>query len=335
MNPLYICCIIKTPEREKTGMKKIFLYVVATIISVILPLSLNASDQNKSQSTPASGYKGFSEKELNSIKASKKSDLIMGAGMISLAVDPYSKTGMELLALASKTESPKGMATIYLIGNSLWQNNAEPLNSLKENILTLLKDDNGNALPYYINALLLQESGGNKEALAQIKKGNEFKANGYIKKRCDVALKAAEMAKWKKQQSHSFARLSSQNHTIHIKLRHLCRDLEKEFGQEAQEACMNLGKNLEEASLTCMDRVTSLVIQSDALIDMSAEDGNRSEIMNRYKTEHACGECTEILQESDVPDDVDNKYYEIFLDKGELSAQKYLCDFAIQKQKRN
>ena len=166
--------------------------------------------------------------------------------------------------------------------------------------------------------------------MAQIKKGNEFKANGYIKQRCDVALKSAEMAKWKKQQLHSFARLSSQNHTIHIKLRHLCRYLKKEFGQEAKEACVNLGKNLEEDSLTCMDRVTNLVIQSDALKDMATEDGNRSEIMERYNSERACGECTEVLQESDMPDDVDNKYYEIFLDKGELSVQKYLCDFVNQ-----
>jgi hypothetical protein len=259
----------------------------------------------------------------------------MGAGIVSLSSNSKSRIGRELLELASRTESPKGIATISFINYGLDQSHTIPLKQLKENILRLLKEDSDNALPYYLNALLLQEEAEGKKALDQIKKGNVYKFSGYTKHRFDAILHAAEMAKWSGRHSRQLALLNSQSAPIHIKLRHLCRNLRKEFGQEVQDACMNLGRNLEGASLTCLDRLISLAIQTDSLNDMASDDIIRSEIKNRSDKAFACGGCTSIVQESDVTDELDKKYYEIFLDKGEASAQKYICDFVNKKQQGN
>ena len=318
---------------RKMNMRQIFIIVIVTFISLLGLLSLEAFELDKYQ--PYGNCKEFSEKELNSIRSSNKPALIMGAGIVSLANNSTSRVGMELLELSSRTESSKVVAAISLINYYLDPSRALPLNPLKEDIVRLLKDDNNNALSYYLNALLLQEEGECQKALDQIKKGNVHKFDCYPKQRFYAIVQAAEMAEWSGRLSRELAFWNSHSAPIYIKLRHLCRNMEKEYGQEAKDVCMVLGKNLETASLTCVENLLSLAIKTESLNDSPSDDVARSEIKKRRDIAFSCGGCTSDVQEFDVTDKVDKKYYEILLDKGEVSAQKYIGDFVNQKQQGN
>lgn len=259
----------------------------------------------------------------------------MGAGIVNLVTDSTSSVGREFIELANRIESPKGIATISLIAYNLDPSRNLPLKLLKEDIAKLLQADKDNALSYYLNALLLQEEGADQKALAQIKKGNVYKFNGYPKQRFYAIAQVAEMAKCGGRLSREHAFWNSNSAAIYLKLRHLCQKLKKEYGQEAQDACMVMGKNLEATSLTCLEDLFSLAIQTESLNDSPSDDVTRSEIKKRRDVAFACGARTVDIPETDVTEEVDKQYYEILLDKGEASAQKFIGDFANRKHNEN
>ena len=321
-------------------MKKTVLFLIATFISAFLPISLKASEQDKSIKPEFWNYKGFLDEDLNSIRASKKPDLIMGAGIVSLASNPELQTGMELLSLASDMEFPKGMATISMVNNSLNQSHQSQshgthLKPLKEDIVSLIKDDKENALSYYLHALLLQEEGEDQRALDQIKKGNGYKFDGYTKQRFYAIIRAAEMANWSKQHSRQLALGNTNSSAIYITLRDLCLNLKKVFGQEAQDACMDMGIKLEESSFLCLDSIFSLTIQQNSLDNTVSDDLIRSKIKKRREAAFTCGGCSTIVERSGVTDEVDRRYHEILLDEGEAAAQEYICDIFQGDKNRN
>lgn len=275
--------------------------------------------------------KQFSEKELRSLRTSNDPNLMMGTGIVNLASDPTSSAGKDLLESASRIESPKGVATITLLNYNLDPSRALPLAPFKENIEKLLQDDKDNALSYYLNGLLLREEHADQIALDQIKKGNSYNFNGHSKQRFFAIAQVAEMNKCGVRQARELAFWNSNNAAFYLKLRHLCRDLKKELGQDAQDACMIMGKNLETSSLTCLESLFSLHMQSESLNQTTADDAIRVEIKKRRDVAFACGARTVDIQESDMTAEIDKQYYEIYLDKGEAAAQQFLQTLSTKK----
>jgi hypothetical protein len=249
---------------------------------------------------------------------------MMGIGLINLISNPTSSVGTDFLESASRIESPKGIATITLLNHSL--DRSLPLGPLKENIASLMQDDKDNALSYYLNALLLREGRFDQKALDQIKRGNTFKFRGYTKERFYAIAKVTEMNTCGVRQARELAFWNSNSAATFFKLRSMCRDLKKEIGQDAQDACMVMGKNLEMSSLTCLESLFSLHMQSESLNQTSTDDATRAEIKKRRDVAFACGARTTDIPEIDMTDEVDRQYYEIYLYKGEVAAQQFLSD---------
>ncbi len=316
-------------------MKQIKFYITAVIIAAVL-LSLNACSRDDVKTSGTWNYKDYSEDEIHTIKTEGTPDLIMGAGIVSQAVNPKSDTAMELLKLASQRESPETMAVVSLINYSLIKSRQEKgntayLKQLKEYIERLLKDDKDNALSYYFNALLLHEEGENHKALNLIIKGNSFKSNGYIKQRFYAIASAAEKAAWGKPHSRELALENTNYAAVNLSLKDLCIDLQKDFGQEAQNACMDMGRKLEQASLLCWDRAIALAIQQNALSKNATDDVIKADIIKRREKTLSCGECERFISKSEISDEEDERYYEIIMDKGEAAAQEYICKLAEKK----
>jgi len=276
------------------------------------------------------GCKPYSKKQLDSIKASNNPSLIAGAGALEFLTNPTSTEIKNLLTTGSRIESPKGPATVSLITFQL--NQDLPLKPLKEDISELLQDDKENALSHYLNALLLQEESNDKEALSQIQKGNKNNYNGYVKERFYTDVDAALIANCSVKHARHFAIFASSTDVIPRKLRHLCRNIVKSFGQDARDACFIMGRKLEDGSLTCLGKIFSLNIQTDSLDDSLAATAVRTKIKKKWQSANACGEkraCD--VDETDVPEEADSRFYEIFLGKGEAAAQEFLADFVRQK----
>jgi len=280
--------------------------------------------------------KSYTEKELNSIRASNNPNLIMGAGIVELISNPSSTIGKDLLGLSSRTESPKGTATVSLIVHQLNSDYNQPLKPLRENVIQLLQDDKDNALSYYLNAILSQEEGRDQEALAQIKKGNSKIFNSYPKERFYAIAQAAKMAKCSETQARQHAFWNSHSGAIYIKLRHLCKKLVESYGEDTRKACYLAGQNLERGSLTFIEQLSSLAIQSDSLGDSPSNAAARAEIKKKRDDINTCRERTAIdIPETAVTDDADLEYYRILLSKGECSARDFLTDFVKRKHKGN
>jgi hypothetical protein len=306
-------------------------------VSLLLTSSLGATEDENCQ--PARSLTGnckqFSEKELGSVKASNDPNLMMGTGIIILASNPTSSIGKDFLESASRIESPKGIATTSLLAYNLDPSRNLPLKPLKEDIVRLLQDDKDNALSYYSNALLLQEEGAGQKILSQIKKGNTYKFNGYPKQRYYAITQVAEMNKCGGRPSRELAFWNSNSAAIYLKLRHLCQNLKKEYGQEAQDSCMVMGKNLEVSSLTCLESLFSLAIQSESLSGSTSDAATRSEIKKRRDIAFACGARTVDISESDVTEGMDQQYYDILFVKGEAAAQEFLANLVKRKRQGN
>jgi hypothetical protein len=290
--------------------------------------SLMASESENCQPDKLN-CKQFSEKELASVRASNNPNLMMGIGLINLVSNPTSSIGTDFLKSASRIESPKGVATITLLNHSL--DRSLPLEPLKENIASLIQDDKDNALSYYLNALLLREGRSDQKALEQIKKGNSYKFNGYTKERFYSIAKVTEMNTCGVRSARELAFWNSNSAATFLKLRFMCRDLKKEIGQDAQDACMVMGKNLEKSGSTCLESLFSLHIQSESLNQTTADDPIRAEIKKRRDVAFACGARTVDIQESDMSDEIDKQYYDIYLDKGEAAAQQFLQTLSSKK----
>lgn len=278
--------------------------------------------------------KPYTEKEMNSIRVSNNANLVMGVGVVAPLINPQAQSaGKELLRLASRIESPKGVATVSFIEYQI--DFGASLNDIRENIMQLLQDDKENALPYYLNALLLHDEEQGQEALAQIKKGNAKVFNGYPRERFHSVTKAAEMARCSDIQARRYASWSFSNEAIYRKLRHLCQKISEGNGLEARTACYVMGQNLERGSLTCLEKVNSLNIQINALDASASNDAARKEIKNKRAQALACGERTEDISESELTEEADKQYYEIFFKSGEAVAQRFLSDFIKQKHQED
>lgn len=315
---------------------------ISLSIAVILPLflftsSLKASESENCQPDRSltGNCKQLSEKELGSIKASNNPALLTGIGIISLASNSTSSVGKDFLESASRIESSKGVATITLLNYNLDPSRSLPLKPFKENISKLLQDDKDNALSYYVSAILLHEENNGQNALDQIKKGNTYNFNGYTRQRFYTIYKVAEMNNCGVRDAHELAFFNSHSAAIFLKLRRVCSDLKKELGQDAQEACMVLGKNLESSSLTCLEGLFSLATQAESLNQTGPDEATRAEIKKRRDVAFACGARTVDIQESDMTEEIVKRYYEIYLDKGEAAAQRFLNDIVDKKHKEN
>lgn len=304
-------------------MRRLFMPFLALII---LSANLWASESTT--------CKPYTEKELTLIKASNDANLIMGAGVVDLLINPKSTTGKELLDLGSRVESRKRTATLSLIVYQLSHDSS--LKPFREYIQQLLQDDKENALPYYLNALLQNEEVGGQAALVQIKKGNAKTFNSYSKERFSAIADAAVRAKCGGVQARQYAFYNLPLTSSYIKLRHLCQELAAGgHGQEAKNACFLMGQNLERGSLTCIEKLNSLGIQSVSLDEVPSNTATREEIKKRREEALACGERREDISERDVTADADLQYYEILFKSGEAAAQSFLSDFVKQKRQGN
>jgi hypothetical protein len=319
------------------NIHRIVLLIAITSASLLLTSSLEATESENCQPARSltDNCKQFSEKELGLIKAGTDPNLMMGTGIINLASNPTSSLGKELLESASRIESPKGIATISLLAYNLDPSRSLPLEPFKEDIARLLQDDKDNALPYYLNALLLQEQHADQKVLDQLKKGNTYKLNGHTKQRFHTIAQVAEMDKCGGRPSRELAFWNSNNAAIYLKLRHLCRNQKNEYGQEAQDSCMVMGKKLETSSLTCLESLFSLAIQSESLNTSTSDDATRSEIKKRRDIAFACGAHTVEISESDVTEGIDQQYYDILFVKGEATAQEFIADYVKRKRRGN
>ena len=307
--------------------------LIAVITAAFLWTSfLNASESENCQPDRLIGKcKQLSEQEISSVKTSNDPNLMMGTGIISLVSASTSSIGRDLLESASRIESPKGVATITLLDYYLDPSRSLPLATFKYNIAQLLQDDKDNAQPYYLNGLLLGEEQANQKALDQIRKGNKHKFTGYSKQRFYAIAQVAKKNTCGIRQARELAFWNSNNGAFYLKLRYLCRDLKKELGQDAQDACMIMGKNLETSSLSCLESLFSLHIQSESLNQTTNDDAILAEIKKRRDVAFACGARTVDIQESDMTDEIDKQYYEIYFDKGEAAAQQFLQTLLIKK----
>lgn len=303
--------------------------LIVIVILVILPFALFALLEASENKT----CRPYTEKELSLIRGSNNPNLIMGSGVVDLLINQKSAIGRELLGLGSRIESPKGIATVSLVINHL--NQDLPLKPLRKTISQFLHDDKNNALSYYLNALLQEEEGNNQESLTQIKKGNTRIFNGYPKKRFHAIVKAGEMADCKKITIQRHALLNSLSTIVYIKARHLCQKLIERNGQEGQNACFLMGENLERASLTIVEKLNSLAIQKIALDGSTTNAVALNEIKNRRELALSCNgrkSGWEWIGEDKVPEDIDLKYTEIYLESGECAALEFLSDYLNRKE---
>ena len=310
-------------------IKQIVLLLI--ISSILIPATTSMADESTVfEPYTSGGCKPYSTKQLESIKASNNSNLMAGAGSIDFLTNPTSTEINNLLSKGSHFESPKGPATVALI---IFQLNRDlPLKPLKDQISDLKQGDKENALSYYLNALLLQEESKNKEALEQIIKGNHKIYNGYVRERFYSSTDAAQIANCRLKHSRHLAFFSAAGiDVIPRKLRHLCRNLTKAYGREARDACSLMGRKLEEGSLTCLGKIFSLNIQSDSLDESPTSTPVRAEIKRKWQSANDCGEGRALdIEETNVTEEADSKFYEIFLAKGEAAAQEFLADFVKQ-----
>lgn len=309
-----------------------------TVLLLLVPFStaVIASDiESRPTYTPdIVSCKPYKEKDLITIKASNNPGLIAGAGLVELIMRPTSTVGFDLLSLASQKESPKGLATAALI---IDQCSYKPLKPLKDNIAQLMRDDKENALPYYADALLLMEDGKEQESLAQVKIGNTKKFNGYSKQRfyeiVDAGVKAGAGCEKIEIQRHALWR--SFNTGLIFKLRKICEKLTGTNEPQALKACEAMGQNLEESSITLVDKLQSLRIQAIASKGMRDNSAKLDEIKRRREKVLNCSRGQVWLEAEDVTEEADLKYDEIFLDSGECSALEFLADYAKRINKKN
>jgi hypothetical protein len=305
-------------------MKFLLKILIVAISLVMLPNAVLCAAKN-------TACKPYTEKDLNSIKASNDPNFIIGAGVVSILINPASTIGKELLDIGGRIESTKGVATTSLIVYQL--SHDSPLKPFRENIRKLLQDDKDNALPYYLDALLQQEEVGDQEALVQIKKGNAKIFNSYPKQRFYSIVEAAKLAKCGEVRARQYAVSNLPITSTYVKLRHLCQKLVESNGEEARKACFLMGQNLERGSQTCIEKITSLGIQSNSLNDSPSNAAIRMEIKKKREQALACGKRGNgHISESDVTKDADLQYYEIFLKSGEAAAQDFLSDFVKRKR---
>lgn len=319
--------------------KSIFLAFAILARLFLVPLFAIASEIDSSQTyTPKTiACKPYTEKELNLIKASGNSSFIMGAGIIDLVSNPSSTIGQELLNLSSQIEFPKGMATVSLIIYQLNRNYNSSLKPMRENITQLLRDDKDNALSHYLNALLRDEEGESREALALIKNGNTKSFNSYPKQRFDSILEAGKVSKCKIIQAQQYALLNSLSTSVFIKARHLCQKLIASNDTEAKNACLLMGQNLERSSISIVDKLNSLGIQKIALDNSPSNATVLAEIKHKKDRALNCDgrKPTEWIPEVDVTVDMDLKYDKIYLESGECSALEFLSEAVKQRKQKN
>ncbi len=315
-------------------IKSISIAFTVLLSLVLISPSIEASDIESSQTGSAEiiNCMPYTVEELNAIKASNNPGFIAGAGIVELGISPTSTAGRDLLALGSKRESPKGVATAALIINQL--NSGLSLKPFRDNIAQFLKDDKENALPYYANALLLMEDGNRQESIAQIYKGNAKQFNGYSKQRFHAIVEAGIKTDCTKVQIQRHALWQSFNTSLIFKARKLCERLTETNDPEAKKACAAMGLNLERSSITLLDKLQSLGIQRIALKGLPDSESRLKEIKSRREKVMNCvGRVW--LKAEDVTEEADLKYDKIFLDSGECAALEFLADYAKRINKKH
>jgi hypothetical protein len=317
-------------------IKSILLSITVLLPLNLIPPSVEAADIESSQTdtTEVITCKPYTIKEINAIKANNKPGLVAGAGIVELVINPNSTVGRELLVFGSQMESPKRVATTALIINQL--NNDLSLKPFRDIISQLLHDDKENAFSYYANAVLLMEDGKGQESIAQIIKGNSKSSNGYAKLRFHSIVEAGEKAGCNKIQIQRHALWKSFNTGLIIKSRKICEKLTGSNAPEANKACLAMGQNLEKSSITIVDKLNSLAIQRIALKSSPDNATALNEIENRRKKAINCdGKELTWVEESDVTEEADLKFDEIYLESGECSALEFLTGYAKQINKKN
>ena len=297
--------------------------------------SLKAAEIDSCQTyTPeTSTCKPYTENDLTSLKTGTNPALIMGASIVALASNPSSTLGQDLLNLSSRVEFPKGIATVSLILYQLNYNNQISVKPWRENIEQLSRDDKDNALSYYLLALLRGEDGAVRESVSLIKKGNTKTFNGYPKERFKAVVAAGETAQCEKIQAQRYALWNSFSTGVIMRTRKLCDKLIEIPDQEARNACFVMGNNLERSSITIIDKLQSLRIQRNAL-DPSADAKAVLDIKNRSERALTCDgkKPEEWIPYSEVNEETDLKYDEIYLASGECSALEFLSEYIKQKK---
>jgi len=93
-----------------------------------------------------------------------------------------------------------------------------------------------------------------------------------------------------------------------------------------------MGQKLEQGSLTCLGKIFGLVIQSDSFDDSPSNAVARMEIKKKWQSANSCGERRAWdIDETDMTEEADSKFYEIYLEKGEAAAQEFLADSVKQR----
>ncbi len=310
---------------------------ITTVLLLLLPNNVPADEKTNrpdSEAIPvASSCKAYTPQDLKSIKSSEDPLLIMGAGIVDIIVShTTSTTDVNLLKLGSSIESPKKAATITLIVSQL--DSTLPATPLKGYIEQLLKDDPDNALPFYAYALVQNEEGNSHTSLSMIQKGNTKTFNCYSKERFNAIVHAGELAKCNVAEARANAIINSSAGTLYRQLKWLCPKLIKDEGQSARNVCLTMGKKLEQSSLTMLEGLFSLGIQQQSLDNLPINDEELAQIKIRRNEIIAHVGQNGDVQDNEVNDETVTKYYDLYINKGEMAAQNYLTDY-IQKKRSN
>lgn len=308
---------------------------IASVLLLLLPKNTPTDEQTNRRDSEAipvvSSCKAYTPQDLKSIKSSENPLLIMGAGIVDLIVSHTTWTTDEnLLKLGSSIESPKKAATISLIISQL--DSTLPATPLKGYIEQLLKDDPDNALPFYAYALVQSEEGNSHTSLSMIQKGNTKVFNRYSRERFNAIVHAGELAKCSLAEARASAVLNSSAGTLYRQLKWLCPKLIKEEGQSARNACLIMGKKLEQSSLAMLEGLFSLTIQQQSLDNSPINDQELAQIKIRRAEIYAhVGQNCDV-QENEVNEATATKFYDLYINKGEIAAQNFLTDY-IQKKR--
>jgi hypothetical protein len=299
---------------------------------IVLSLMVLPGAAAAENSAEEAGCKPYSTKKLNELRGGRNVGLMMGAGLIGL-IDPVSGINREFLEMAGNIENPKGAAVFSMINYELERPWIElPLTpSLRNNIAAFMTGNDNNALAYYLDALAQEETAGDRAALEQIKTGNAKPFNNYAKQRFEAVFDAGVTAGCSKTQArqYAFSRFFATN--TYSRLRRLCRKLVHNIGPEARTVCFQMGSNMERSSLTLVEQVVSLTVQSNALEDSPADVDALIEIEKKKEGIRAVGERTVDIAKAAVPEDVHVRYYETLLKSGETAAREYLTEQVNRK----
>jgi hypothetical protein len=276
----------------------------------------------------------FTEKEINSLKESKKIRFMVGAGIQS---DIDQDLGTALLGSASKINKPTGLSLVSLINRYLSLSSSEDTKvKLSEVIQKMRRIEENNALSYYLYAAILQRDNKHGGAIKQLSIGNSKNIfNSYSTERYNTVVEAAESLGYFKFTSRQYAYNFFIPGEIYLELIDLCDSLVNNNASESsRKECFEMGTKIVLASQNTSEKLQGLMIQGVALRDSPNPKDVEAlkDVSNKQRITAQKGSSLLKIPFKEIPENVWIQYHDMFFRDGEEAALAFLENFYEKQQ---